>query len=244
MQAHLHLENLNIPYALLPGDPGRLEHIKKFLTDVEELAYHREYRSLRGKYREMPVLALSTGIGGPSAGIALEELKNIGVRYAIRIGSCGALQKDISLGELILVEGAVREEGTSKMYVRENFPAVANLNLLSTMKQTAEELGFPHRLGIVLSHDSFYMDTEAEESAYWSSKGVLGADMETATLYTIGRLRKICCAAILNNVVLYGQDTSESIGDYAQGESLTAFGEKNEIHLALETFYSIYQKQK
>ena len=123
MQAHLHLENLNIPYALLPGDPGRLEHIKKFLTDVEELAYHREYRSLRGKYKEMPVLALSTGIGGPSAGIALEELKNIGVRYAIRIGSCGALQKDIPLGELILAEGAVREEGTSKMYVRENFPA-------------------------------------------------------------------------------------------------------------------------
>ena len=90
---------------------------------MQELAYNREFRSLRGRYKGVDVLALSTGIGGSSAGIAVEELHNIGITAAIRIGSCGALQKGIGLGELILVSGAVRDDGASKAYVPAIFPA-------------------------------------------------------------------------------------------------------------------------
>ena len=117
-QAHICLdETLGIRYAILPGDPARLDRIAKELTDVQELAYNREFRSLRGRYKGVDVLALSTGIGGSSAGIAVEELHNIGITAAIRIGSCGALQKGIGLGELILVSGAVRDDGASKAYL-------------------------------------------------------------------------------------------------------------------------------
>ena len=123
-QPHIQLdESLHISYALLPGDPGRLDRIAAQLEDVQELAYNREFRSLRGTYQGVPVLAISTGIGGSSAAIAAEELRNIGVKAMIRIGSCGALQKDIPLGTLIFASGAIRDEGTSRAYADIRFPA-------------------------------------------------------------------------------------------------------------------------
>ena len=110
------------PHVLLPGDPQRLDRIAECLEDVKELAYNREYRSLRGVYKGVPVMAVSTGIGGASAAIAVEELVRIGVRNMIRIGSCGALQKGIRLGDLILVNGAVRDDGASVTYVDSIIP--------------------------------------------------------------------------------------------------------------------------
>ena len=100
-------------YVLLPGDPQRLDRIAECLEEVEELAYNREYRSLRGVYKGVSVMAVSTGIGGASTTIAVEELARIGAKVMIRIGSCGALKKGIRLGDLILVNGAVRDDGAS-----------------------------------------------------------------------------------------------------------------------------------
>ena len=103
LQAHIRLDvSLNIPYALLPGDPARIDHIARHLENVTELAYNREFRSISGTYKGVQVLAVSTGIGGASMGIALEELHGCGVQCAIRIGSCGALQHDIAPGQLVL----------------------------------------------------------------------------------------------------------------------------------------------
>ena len=111
-QAHICLdETLGVRYAILPGDPARLDRVAAQLESVRELAYNREFRSLTGTYKGVPVLAVSTGIGGSSAGICVEELHNIGVEAAIRIGSCGALQKGIALGDLILGCGAIRDDG-------------------------------------------------------------------------------------------------------------------------------------
>lgn len=108
LMPHLKLpDNLGIRYAILPGDPARVDRIAEQLEDVEELAYNREYKSIAGTYKGVRVLAVSTGIGGPSTGIAVEELSRIGVQYAIRIGSCGALQREIHLGDLVLVQAAV-----------------------------------------------------------------------------------------------------------------------------------------
>ena len=124
-QPHICLdETLGVRYAILPGDPARLDRIAQQLEGVRELAYNREFRSLTGTYRGVPILAVSTGIGGSSAGICVEELHNIGVEAAIRIGSCGALQTDIAPGELLIAAGAVRDDGTSRAYVREGYPAV------------------------------------------------------------------------------------------------------------------------
>ena len=226
-QPHICLdETLGVRYAILPGDPARLDRIAQQLEGVRELAYNREFRSLTGTYRGVPILAVSTGIGGSSAGICVEELHNIGVEAAIRIGSCGALQKGIGLGDLILGFGAIRDDGASKAYVHTEYPAVADYRLL----------GF-------CVDESFYHEENDAESAYWSRKGALGADMESAALFTIGRLRGMKTASILNNVVVYGEDTADAIGGYVDGESLTARGEQNEIRVALEALYRLEQER-
>ena len=239
LQPHIQLDAVNARCAILPGDPARLDRIATELTDVSELAYNREFRTLCGMYEGMPVIACSTGIGGSSASIAIEELHNLGVDTMIRIGSCGALQKGIGLGDLIFAEGAVRDEGTSRAYADIRFPAVPNHRLLEECIRKAEEMMWTYHTGIVHSHESFYIDTNAEEEAMWSRYGVLGADMETAALFTVGRLRRIRTASILNNVVLYGTDTSESIGSYADGAALTAEGERREIITALSALKNV-----
>ena len=245
IQPHIALdESLGIRYAILPGDPARIDRIMECMDDPVFLAHNREFRSARGRYRGTDILALSTGIGGCSAGIAVEELKRIGVQAAIRVGSCGALQTGIDLGDLIVVSGAVRDDGASKAYLPDIYPAYADIELLSCILDAAEALRIPHHEGVVHSHESFYHDENDAQSAYWSSKGVLGADMESAALLTIGRLRGIRAASILNNVVLYGADTADAIGDYAGGAERTARGERDEIQLALEAFARLDARRK
>ncbi|NLW28673.1 MAG: nucleoside phosphorylase [Erysipelothrix sp.] len=243
-QAHILLdETIQTNYALLPGDPTRLDHIKQYLDNVQELAYNREFRSLSGYYKGVKVLAISTGIGGASASIAIEELKNIGIDTMIRIGSCGALQSFIQIGDLVIAEGAIRDDGASKAYVDAIYPATPDFNLLSTIVDSCKELMVPFHLGIVHSHESFYIDQNSDIEKRWSQKGVLGADLETAALLTVGRLRNIRCASILNNVVVYGHDTAESITQYVDGENASILGEKREILVALETLYRLEQQQ-
>jgi len=245
LQPHIQLdESVQATAAILPGDPARLDRIAPFLKDVKELAYNREFRSLRGTWKGFPVIAISTGIGGSSAAIAIEELHKIGVNAMIRIGSCGALQKEIGLGDLIFACGAIRDDGTSKAYVKEIYPAVPDPRLLEHCMKIAQENGWKSHTGIVHSHESFYIDSNDAQEAEWSKLGVLGSDMETAALFTVGRIRGVHTASILNNVVLYGQDTADSIGDYAGGANRTALGEQHEIETALEALYRLHKDQK
>ena len=240
LQPHIRLDhNHGAVSALLPGDPARLDRIKTFLTEPIELAYNREFRSVVGRYQGVPVLAVSTGIGGASAGIAVEELKNLGVRNMIRIGSCGSLQPQVKIGDLVLVSGAVRDDGASKTYIDPIFPAVPDSELLFACVSAAKERGYRYHTGIARSHDSFYTDREAEIDHYWSQRGVLGADMETAALYTIGHLRKIRTMSILNNVVAFEEDTLDAIGSYVDGESAAMQGEEHEILVALDALTNV-----
>ena len=211
-QAHIMLdESLGIRYALMPGDPGRIRRVGEHLENVRRLENNREFLSIRGSYKGVDVLAISTGIGGCSAGIAA---------------------------------AAVRDDGASKAYVPDSFPACANRELLNCCGEAAGSLGAVWHEGIVHSHESFYHEENEAQSAYWSSKGVLGADMETAAIYTIAGLRGLKAASILNNVVLYGQDTADSIGDYVQGAQLAQRGETLEILTALEAFALFDRKEK
>lgn len=236
LQPHIQLENMGIRCAILPGDPARVDRIAQQLENPQELTFNREYRSLRGAYQGLPILAMSTGMGGASMAIAVEELKTIGITHIIRIGSCGALQEGIGLGDLILVNAAVRDDGASRTYVPEQYPAVADTGLLLACMESAKERGFHHHVGLARSHDSFYIDNQDEINDYWSKQGLLGSDMETAALLTVARLRGLKAASILNNVVLWGEDTFEAIGSYVEGESAPARGERLEITVALEAF--------
>ena len=232
---HIQLpENLGIACAVLPGDPARVERAAAYLEEAQELAFNREYRSVRGLYHGLPVLVMSTGMGGPSTAIAVEELCRIGVRAAIRIGSAGALQPRLMLGDLVLVEGAVREEGTSVGYAPLSYPAVADYGLLTACRESAEALGFLYHAGIGRTHDCLYADDEARLDDEWSARGVLAADMETAALFVTARLRGLRAASILNVVAGYHDDVGESIGRYASGEEAAADGERREILTAFE----------
>ncbi|WP_156883264.1 nucleoside phosphorylase [Lacticigenium naphthae] len=239
-QPHIQLTTMDgAGYALLPGDPDRVSRVKKFLTDPVEIAYNREYRSVKGTYKGVPVLVVSTGIGGPSTAIAIEELKRIGVHTLIRIGSSGALQPFLKMGDLILCEGAIRDEGTSKAYISSTYPAVSDHTVLTHLRKQAEAVTVRHHVGVVRSHDSFYTDEEEAIDSYWSKKGVIGSDMETAALFTLARLRGLRAASILNVVVPYAGDLQAGINQLQSGELLTAKGEQNEIKLALETIVSL-----
>ncbi|MBQ6334144.1 MAG: nucleoside phosphorylase [Erysipelotrichaceae bacterium] len=242
-QPHIQLdESVTARCALMPGDPKRVDVIASCLEDVEELTFNREYRSIIGTYKNMRVIGISTGMGGSSVAIAIEELKNIGVDTMMRIGSAGALQEGIDLGDLVICEAAVRDEGTSKAYIDPIYPAVPDYRLINHCVEAAKDFGYEHHVGIVLSHESFYYDEDAIDSQKWSKKGVLASDFETAALYTVGRLRKVHTASILNNVVLWGENTEDSIGSYAQGAEKTARGEKREILTALEAMYRLQKE--
>ena len=202
------------------------------------------YHCISGTFRGVRILAVSTGIGGPSAAIAVEELRHTGVSHMIRIGSCGALQPGIRIGDLILAQGAVRDEGTSAAYVSRSYPAVSDAEMLCLCQEAAAKNGITTHTGIVRSHDSFYVDGQDAINEHWSGRGILGSDMETAALLTVAGLRGVKALSILNNVVLWGNDTFHSIGAYSEGDTDGAGGEKASILLALETFAAIDRKEK
>ncbi|ABP91895.1 TPA: nucleoside phosphorylase [Streptococcus suis] len=231
-------------YAILPGDPQRVDRVAEFLDSVEFIAFNREHKTMRGSYKGVPVLVTSTGMGGASTGIAVEELARIGVECMIRIGSCGALQPEMQMGDLVILNGAVRDEGTSRAYVDPIFPAVPDPDVLFALRGTAMNQGFAHHVGIARSHDSFYIDNELEVDHFWSKKGVLAGDMESAALFTIGSLRGIKTGSILNTVALYDGELKDEINQYVSGENRVTQGEKNEILTTLEAIVMLEEQRK
>ncbi len=226
-------------FAILPGDPKRVDRIGNFLSDVQHIAYNREMKSLSGFYKGVKILVVSTGMGGASTGITVEELYNIGVTHMIRVGSSGAMQPDMEKGEIVVVNGAIRDEGTSKAYVKDIYPAIANTDFLISLVKKARELNLQHRVGLTRSNDSFYTDYEEQIFEYWHTKGVLASDMETAALFTIGALRGVKTASILNTVALCNDNSADGIDDYVNMVGSSAEGEKNAILLALEAIVDI-----
>ncbi|SMP05588.1 nucleoside phosphorylase [Halobellus salinus] len=141
---------------LLPGNPERVDKITALWDGYDERAEHREYRTATGTYEDTPISVTSTGIGSPSTAIAVEELARVGVETFVRVGSCGAIQPEMDVGDLVITAGAVRQEGTSAEYVREDYPAVADQAVVSALVAAAERLGHDYHVGVTMSADSFY----------------------------------------------------------------------------------------
>ena len=192
-------------YVLVPGDPGRTPLIAKHLEGAREVAFSREYRTFTGSLGGVPVSTISSGMGGPSVAIMVEELSELGVHTFLRVGTCGGAQPEIKIGDLVIGLGAVRTEGTPNGYVPPEYPAVASLDVVNALVASAEASGARHHVGIMRSVDALYSDllpdsmprpNLRDELEMWARAGVLSNDMETSTLFVVARLRKLRAGTI------------------------------------------------
>jgi uridine phosphorylase len=202
-QYHLEVEPGDVAdTVLLPGDPDRVDVVTDRWDDAETVAAHREYRTATGTYDGVSLSVTSTGIGSPSAAIAVEELARVGAETFVRVGSCGAIHPEMSVGDLVITTGAVRGEGTSGEYVREDYPAVADHAVVSALVAAAERLGYDYHCGVTLSTDSFYAGQARPgfEGFETSGADALLDDLRAANVTNI----EMEASAVLTLANLYG----------------------------------------
>lgn len=197
-------------YCILPGDPARCEKIAAYLDNATHFGMNREYNIYNGYLLGERVTVCSTGIGGPSTAIAVEELAACGATTMIRIGTCGGISLSVKAGDAVIASGAVRQDGTSREYAPLEFPAVSDTNVLFSLCDSAKALGAVYHAGVVQSKDSFYgqhspnrMPTATELNAKWEAwkrLGVLASEMEASTLFTVGAYLGLRCGAVFSCV--------------------------------------------
>jgi uridine phosphorylase len=212
-QYHLHVTPEQVgKYVIMPGDPGRVAEIAQLLDNPEPIAANREYVTYTGGLGGTAVSVVSTGIGGPSAAIAIEELIKCGCHTFIRVGTSGGMNLKVTGGDLIIVSAAIRGDGTSAEYLTPDYPAVADFDVVSALAESAKELstnqdGNSFHVGVAQSKDSFYGEIEPEvmpEStrlinrwdAYVKS-GCLASEMEAAALFAVALVRGVRAGAVL-----------------------------------------------
>lgn len=201
MQYHIGLKPHDIaPFVLLPGDPTRAKLISELWDAASQVGKKRTYLTFTGSYKEVPITTTSTGIGCPATAIAIEELAAIDAKTLIRVGSSGAIQKQIKCGDLIISTGAVRYDGTSSQYVVPQYPAFANHQVILALIEAAEGLGYRYHVGLTCSTDSFYTGQGRPGfQNYWQSfmddiipdlkaARVLNFEMESSILFTLSNL--------------------------------------------------------
>ena len=194
-------------YVIMPGDPKRCEKIAAHFENPKLIADVREYVTYTGTLDGVKVSVTSTGIGGPSAAIAIEELSKSGADTFLRVGTCGGMQLDVEGGDIIIASGAVRMEGTSREYAPIEYPAVANVDVMNAMISGAKKLGAKYHVGVVQCKDSFFGQHEPEvmpvsyqlENKWeaWLRMGCLGSEMESAALFIAGSFLKVRVGSVL-----------------------------------------------
>jgi uridine phosphorylase len=212
-QHHIQLQAGDVGrYVLLPGDPGRVEIIAGHLQGAVHVATNREYVTYTGFLDGVKVSVTSTGIGCPSAAIAIEELVKVGADTFIRVGTSGGIQPGTKSGDLAIVSAAIRDEGTTLHYMPIEFPAAADLEVISALRRAAQRKGFRYRVGITQSKDSFYGEVEPERSAVserlldrwkaWEIGGAICSEMEASAIFIIASMLKVRAGGIM---VMHGE---------------------------------------
>ncbi len=233
-------------YVILPGDPGRCGKIAAYLDGAVHVASNREFTTFTGMLDSVPVSVTSTGIGGPSAAIAVEELVELGADTFIRIGTCGGIHPKVKGGDCVVVTAAVRQEGTSREYAPIEFPAAADFTVTSALVRAAEKLGVRFHTGIVHNKDSFYGQHDpasmpvgyelSEKWSAWKKLGVLASEMESAALFTVSAARSCRAGAVMS--VVWNQESSETYRDDPQTDTDAA------IRIAVEAIRILIRNDK
>ena len=197
-------------YCILPGDPGRCEKIARYFDDPVHVMTNREYTTYTGTLLGEKVSVVSTGIGGPSAAIAMEELAAIGADTFIRVGTCGGIRLDVTGGDLVIATGAVRMEGTSREYAPLEYPAVPDYAVLTALVDAAKASGRNWHAGVVQCKDSFYGQHSPERMPVsyeleqkweaWKRLGVLASEMESAALFVVANTLGVRCGSVFHTI--------------------------------------------
>lgn len=202
LQYHLQIRKGDVgKYVILPGDPKRCEKIASHFENAKLVADSREYVTYTGYLEGEKVSVTSTGIGGPSASIAMEELVRCGADTFIRVGTCGGMDIEVKSGDLVIATGAIRMEGTSKEYAPVEYPAVADLDVTNALVQAAKKLGYSYHTGVVQCKDAFYgqHEPETKPAGYellnkweaWLRMGCKASEMESAALFIVGAYLRV-----------------------------------------------------
>jgi uridine phosphorylase len=233
-------------YAILPGDPGRVEKIATNLENPRFFHQNREYTTWLGEINGKKVLVMSTGMGGPSTAIAVEELFKTGVRNFIRVGTCGGMALPVTGGDLVIATGAIRMEGTTREYVPLEFPAVANLDITNALVEAAKKLRKKWHAGIVQCKDSFYGQHSPDRmpSGYelkdkweaWIKAGCLASEMESAALYIVSQILGARAGCILS--VVWNQEREK-----AGMSNLKCHDTKDAIKTAVEAVRILIERE-
>ncbi len=195
-QPHLLVEPGDVAdIALIPGDPGRVDRIAGHCENAETIAENREYKLINATYGGRELTICSTGIGCPSAAIAVEELAAVGVETFIRVGTTGALQAGIEIGDMIVATGAAKNEGTSKRYEAVEYPAVPDYDVLSALVDSANANDEEVHVGPITSDDAYYAETE-DYVTDWEAAGLLAVEMEAAIVFSLARRKGLAAGAI------------------------------------------------
>lgn len=234
-------------YVLFSGDPWRVEVLKQYLDEPQKVAFLREYNTYTGKYKGVDITVTSTGIGAPSAAIAMEEMYECGMEVAVRMGTVMALQDDM-LGKFVIPVAAMRREGTSGSYVDGTYPAVADIDLLNCMNETVKDMGSDYRNGLNCTMDGFYSKMhDSRFSLEWGRDmtetfeelkrlKVTGIDMESSCMLTVGRLMGVKTCVVTMTTVL------ENLKETLQGQERKD-AEDLLCRVALEGIYRFSLKQ-
>ena len=217
-------------WCILPGDPGRCQSIAAYFDEPAFVCSNREFTTWTGTLEGERVSAVSTGIGGPSAAIAMEELHQIGVHTFLRVGTCGGIRLDVLSGDVVVATGAVRMEGTSREYAPIEFPAVADFQVTNALVEATKKLGFPLHTGIVQCKDSFYgqHDPAASPVYYelqqkwesWKRLGVKASEMESAALFVVADALGCRCGSCFH--VIWNQEREAAGLDQDMSEDTTS----------------------
>ena len=233
-QPHLLVDEGDVhDVALIPGDPGRVDRIAGHCDESEVVAENREYKVVNASYEGVDLTICSTGIGCPSAAIAVEELARVGVETFIRVGTTGALQRDVEIGDMVVATGAAKNEGTSKRYEAVEYPAVPDFDVMNALVAGAEANDEDVHVGPIASDDAYYAETD-EYVADWEAAGILCVEMEAATVFTLARRKGLAAGAICTvdgNLVKGTQKGTETEDDELPEKAKNNVGRAIDISL-------------
>ena len=247
-QYHIHCVPGDVGrYVILPGDPGRCEKIAALFDDAHFVAQNREYTVYTGTLLGEKVSVCSTGIGGPSASIAMEELHNIGADTFIRVGTCGGIKLDVQSGDIVVATGAIRFEHTSMEYAPIEYPAVANLDLTIALRQASLALGKTTHCGVVQCKDAFYGQHSPAKMPVsyellqkweaWKRLGVLASEMESAALFVVADALKCRCGSCFH--VIWNQEREAAGLDQDMSEDTSS-----SVRVAVEALKLIIEQDR